>query len=54
MANPKRHKDTNQRAKQIVDILTGEKPKEPYKNGMTVERARKAGIVGGKKPEPNL
>jgi hypothetical protein len=48
MANPKRPKDTNQRARLIVDILTGEKPNEKHRNGMTVERARKAGLVGGK------
>ena len=54
MANPKRPKDVNERAKAIVDILTGEKPNEKHRNGMTVERARKGGIVGGKKRAESL
>ena len=51
MANPKRPKDTNQRARLIVDILTGEKEdQDPNagKNGAAVELGRKGGRKGGK------
>jgi len=48
MTNPRRPKDTNQWTKLIVDILTGEKSNEKHRNGMTVARARKDGLVGGR------
>lgn len=41
-------KDVNQTAFLIVGIATGEIEKPVKKNGHTVERARKAGLVGGK------
>jgi hypothetical protein len=51
MANPKRPKDTNQRAKNIVDIATGEfeeiKTGE-VKNINAVELGRLGGLKGGK------
>lgn len=54
MGNPKRPKDTNQRAKNIVDIATGgneepqEKPKAKTKNPAAVELGRLGGKKGGK------
>lgn len=41
-------KDINQTAFLIVGLATGEIEKPIKKNGHTVERARKAGLVGGK------
>lgn len=43
---PKR--DLNQMAFFIVGRATGEIPKPEPKNGHTVERARKGGLVGGR------
>ena len=43
MTAPKRPRDTNQLAKAIVGIATGEKQPE----GKTTVRARKAGAAGG-------
>ena len=51
MANPKRPRDPNQRAKLIVDIATGEsdEPKAPRaKNPAAVELGRLGGAKGGK------
>ena len=49
---PKRPKDTNQLAKNIVDLATGEKteeqPKQDGKNPHAVELGRLGGLVGGK------
>ena len=51
MANPKRPKDTNERAKLIVDLLTGQ-AQEPDpnegKNPAAVELGRLGGLKGGK------
>lgn len=51
MSKPKRPKDTNQRAKSIVDIATGEtedpNPDEG-KNPAAVALGRLGGLVGGK------
>ena len=51
MKNPKRPKDTNQRAKSIVDLATGESH-EPNlyegKNPAAVALGRLGGLVGGK------
>jgi len=51
MANPKRPKDTNERAKYIVDLLTGQ-AQEPDpnegKNPAAVELGRLGGLKGGK------
>ena len=41
-------KDGNQIAFMVVGIATGEIPQPEVKNGHTVERARKGGLVGGK------
>ena len=52
MANPKRPKDANQRAKLIVDTATGEiknSPIQPKNEGQ-----RKGGIKGGKARAKNL
>jgi len=50
--NKKLPRDTNQRAKSIVDIATGEaeEPKEtvPEKNPAAVELGRLGGLKGGK------
>jgi hypothetical protein len=50
MANPKRPRDPNQRAKLIVDIATGEAkdPEGPAKDPAAVELGRKGGLKGGK------
>lgn len=51
MANPKRPKDTNQRAKLIVDILTGEvedNNPDKHKNPKSIIAGKKGGAVGGK------
>lgn len=51
MANPKRPKDTNQRAKLIVDILVGEAVDinpDKNKNPKSVIAGKKGGAVGGK------
>jgi hypothetical protein len=50
---PKRPKDTNQLAKAIVGIATGEDDAQPMavkrvKNPAAVELGRKGGLVGGK------
>jgi len=51
MANPKRPKDTNIRAKYIVELLTGEvQEPNPYegKNMAAVALGRLGGLKGGK------
>ncbi len=51
MANPKRPKDLNQRAKSIVDIATGEKADvnpDGSKNKAAMELGRLGGLKGGK------
>jgi len=51
MKNPKRPKDTNQLAKLIADLATGEAPeKNPNegKNAAAVEFGRLGGLKGGK------
>jgi hypothetical protein len=51
MANPKRPKDTNQRAKLIVDIATGaQETPDPLgnKNPAAVALGRLGGLKGGK------
>ena len=51
MANPKRPRDPNQRAKLIVDIATGEsdEPKAPApKDPAAVERGHLGGVKGGR------
>lgn len=51
MPNPKRPRDSNQRAKLIVDIATGEseEPKAPKpKDPAAVELGRRGGLKGGK------
>ena len=51
MANPKRPRDPNQRAKLIVDIATGEsdEPKAPRPKGpAAVKLGRRGGLKGGK------
>ena len=50
---PKRPRDTNQLAKLMLDIATGEKPKEPErasdgKDPAAVALGRKGGLKGGK------
>lgn len=52
--HPKRPRDTNQLAKLMVDILTGQiedrepTPEEQGKDPAAVERGRKGGIRGGR------
>lgn len=48
MAKPKRPRDPNQRAKNVVDLATGEitEPK-PEKNPAAVELGRLGGLKGG-------
>jgi hypothetical protein len=51
MKKPKREKDTNKLAKQIVDIATGEKndkEEESKKNPHAVALGRLGGLKGGK------
>ena len=51
VANPKRPRDPNQRAKLIVDIATGEseEPKAPTeKDPVAVELGRRGGLKGGR------
>jgi hypothetical protein len=48
MANPKRPKDTNVRAKLIVEILTGEKEDVDPNKGKN-PKSVKAGALGGAK-----
>lgn len=51
MKKPKREKDTNLLAKQIVDLATGEKEEEQpktTKNPHAVELGRLGGLKGGK------
>lgn len=51
MKNPKRPSDVNQRAKLIVDLLTGQKSEEntgKQKNQAAVELGRLGGLKGGK------
>jgi hypothetical protein len=51
MANPKRPRDPNQRAKLIVEIATGESddPKAPSeKDPAAVELGRRGGLKGGR------
>jgi hypothetical protein len=51
MKKPKREKDTNKLAKQIVDLATGEKQEEQpkdNKNPHAVELGRLGGLKGGK------
>ena len=49
---PKRPRDTNQLAKSIVDLSTGqaeeEKPEDSGKDPAAVALGRKGGLVGGK------
>ena len=50
MPNPKRPRDPNQRAKLIVDIVTGESDEAkapPAKNPAAVELGRRGGLKGG-------
>lgn len=51
MANPKRPKDTNERAKYIVELLTGEVTEtnsDEGKNPAAVALGRLGGLKGGK------
>ena len=51
MANPSRPRDSNQRAKLIVDIATGEsdEPRAPRpKDPAAVELGRRGGLKGGR------
>lgn len=51
MSNPRRPKDTNQRAKLLVDIITGNKiDEDPVKgkNPAAVALGRLGGLKGGK------
>jgi hypothetical protein len=52
MAKPKRPRDTNQLAKYIADLSTGEitepKPEESKKNPAAVALGRLGGLKGGK------
>ena len=50
MARPKRPRDTNQLAKLIVDVATGEVEDTPTqeKDPSAVERGRKGGQIGGR------
>ncbi len=53
MANPKRPRDTNQLAKSIVDLATGEaselvSEKDKAKDPAAVALGRKGGLKGGK------
>lgn len=51
MPDQKRPRDTNQLAKRIVDLSTGEEPEtDPYrgKNPAAVELGRLGGLKGGK------
>lgn len=51
MANPKRPKDANQRAKLILDLVTGERVDthvNGHKNPAAVELGRLGGLKGGK------
>ena len=52
MKKPKRPRDTNQLAKAIVDLVTGEvsetPPTESTKNPAAVELGRLGGLKGGK------
>ncbi len=51
MKKPKREKDTNKLAKQIVDLATGDKQEElpkDNKNPHAVELGRLGGLKGGK------
>ena len=51
MTNPKRPKDTNQRAKLIVEILTGQTEDnnpDKDKNPKAITKGRKGGLKGGK------
>lgn len=52
MNKPKRPRDTNQLAKSIVDLTTGdaeeEKPEDSGKDPTAVELGRKGGLKGGK------
>lgn len=50
MAKPRRPRDTNQLAKLVVELSTGETTEDPYegKNPAAVELGRRGGIVGGR------
>ena len=52
MANPKRPRDTNQLAKSIVDLSTGQaeekRPDDSGKDPAAVALGRKGGLKGGK------
>ena len=52
MKKPKRPRDTNLLAKQIVDLSTGqveeEKPEDDGKDPLAVELGRRGGLKGGK------
>lgn len=48
MGNPKRPKDTNERAKFIVDLVTGDRQEPRETNGHKHEGQRKGGLIGGK------
>lgn len=51
MSNPKRPKDTNQRAKSIVELATGESKDvnpDEGKNPKSIEAGRLGGLKGGK------
>lgn len=53
----KRPKDTNQLAKLVVDIATGEvddTPEDTGKNAAAVELGRKGGLKGGKARAENM
>jgi hypothetical protein len=47
---PARSRDVNQIAKNIIDQMTGDAPREvpPTKNPAAVELGRRGGLVGGK------
>jgi hypothetical protein len=48
MAKPKRPKDFNERARLILDIVTGEVNEPKYLNGHKFEGQRLGGVKGGK------
>ena len=58
MTKPKRPRDTNQLAKQIVDLSTGqaeeEQPEDTGKDPAAVALGRKGGLKGGKARAANM
>ena len=50
MKKPAKSRDVNQMAKNIIDQMTGDAPREvpPTKNPAAVELGRRGGLVGGK------